>query len=73
MLPNHVYVVASLPKGMNGEQAVRLLKGASSRKLFQVKGHFALRYPRHHFCSRGYFAHTVGVTDMQTQVDYMKN
>jgi putative transposase len=73
VLPDHVHAVASLPKGMNEEQAVRLLKGASSRKLFQLKDHFALRYPERHFWSRGYYAHTVGVTDLQTQVDYVRN
>jgi len=41
--------------------------------LFQVKERFALRYPRHCFWSRGYFAHTAGVTDLQTQVDYVEN
>jgi putative transposase len=73
VLPDHVHAIASLPKGMNEEQAVRLLKGASSRRLFQVKEQFALRYPRRRFWSRGYYAHTVGVTDLQTQVDYVRN
>ncbi|MBI5346987.1 MAG: IS200/IS605 family transposase [Candidatus Aenigmarchaeota archaeon] len=73
VLPEHVHMAASLPKGMNEEEAVKLLKGASSRKLFEVKEKFALRYPRRHFWSRGYFAHTIGVTDLQTQIDYVEN
>ena len=71
VMPDHVHMIALLPKGMNEEQAAKLLKGASSRKLFEVKEKFALRYPRHHFWSRGYYAHTVGVTTLQTQVDYL--
>lgn len=73
VLPDHIHMVALLPKGMNEERAMHLLKGGSARKLFEVKERFALRYARHHFWSRGYFAHTVGVTDLQTQVDYVEN
>lgn len=73
VLPDHVHAVALLPKGMNEEEAMRLLKGGSARKLFEVKERFTLRYPRHHFWSGGYFAHTAGVTDLQTQVDYVEN
>ena len=73
VMPDHVHMVALLPKGMNEERAVQFLKGVSSRKLFEIKEKFALRYPRHHFWSRGYFAHTVGVTSLQTQVDYVRN
>jgi len=71
--PDHVHMVALLPKGVNEDGAMRLLKGASSRKLFQIKGRFALRYLGHHFWSRGYFAHTAGVTDLQHQIDYVEN
>lgn len=73
VLPDHIHMVVSLPKGMSDIDATKLLKGGSSRKLFQVKEKFALRYPKRHFWSRGYYSHTVGVTDLQTQVDYVKN
>lgn len=73
VLPDHVHAIASLPKGMSEEEAARLLKGASSRKLFEIKENFAMRYPKRHFWSRGYFAQTVGVTDLETQVDYIRN
>ena len=72
VLPEHVHGAALLPKGMNEEKAMQILKGGSSRKLFEIKEKFALRYPRHHFWSRGYYAHTVGVTDLQTQVGYIR-
>jgi putative transposase len=73
VLFEHIHMVASLPKGKNDVWAVKLLKGASARKIFQVKENFALRYPKRHFWSRGYYSHTVGVTDLQTQVDYVRN
>ena len=72
VMPEHVHMLASLPKGMNEIKAISLLKGASARKLFSVKEKFALRYPKRHFWSRGYYASTVGVTDLQTQVDYLR-
>jgi len=73
VLHEHIHMVTSLPKGMKEEDAVRLMKGGSSRNLFQVKERFGLIYPRHHFWSRGYFAHTAGVTDLQTQLDYAES
>jgi len=73
VLPEHVHLVALLPKGMNEEKAAHLLKGASAWRLFRAKDNFALRYPRHHFWSKGYFAHTAGITDLQTQIDYVEN
>ena len=73
VLPDHIHMVALLPKGMDDIEAAKLMKGASARKLFEVKERFTLRYPRRHFWSRGYFSHTVGVTDLQTQVDYVRN
>ena len=72
VLPEHVHMLASLPKGMNEIKAINLLKGASARKLFSSKHNFVLHYPRRHFWSRGYYAATVGVTDLQTQVDYLR-
>ena len=73
VLPDHIHMVVSLPKGMTDIDAAKLLKGGSSRKLFQVKEKYALRYPKRRFWSRGYYSHTVGVTDLQTQIDYVKN
>lgn len=72
-MPDHIHMVAWLPKGMDDETAAHLMKGASSRKLFKVKEKFTLRYPGHHFWSRGYFAHTIGMTDLQTQINYVEN
>ena len=72
VMPNHVHVVAELPKGTDEERAAKLLKGFSAWKIFQVKEHFRLRYPKGHFWSRGYMARTVGL-DEEKAIWYVKN
>jgi putative transposase len=64
-LPEHAHVVAELPHGMDAPKAANLLKGYSAWKIFQVKEHFRLRYPKGHFWSRGYMARTVGLDESQ--------
>src|SRR3989304_6525293 len=44
VMPDHVHSVSELPKGMDEVRAAKLLKGASSRKIFQIKEKFQLRY-----------------------------
>ena len=63
VMPEHVHVIADLPKGIDEERAAKLLKGFSAWKIFQVKEHFRLRYPKGHFWSRGYMARTVGLDE----------
>jgi putative transposase len=63
VLPDHVHCVPELPKGMDEERAAKLLKGGSSRRIFQVKEKFQLRYPKRRFWSRGYMARTVGLDE----------
>lgn len=63
VLPEHVHGVFVLQKGMDEERAVKLLKGYSAWKIFQVKENFRLRYPQGHFWSRGYMARTVGMDE----------
>ena len=63
VMPQHVHPVAELPKGTDEERAAKLLKGGSSRKIFQVKEKFQLRYPKRRFWSRGYMARTVGLDE----------
>jgi len=66
VMPDHVHVVAVLPKGTDEERALQLLKGGSSHTIFRVKEKFALRYPRRHFWSRGAMARTVGADEEKT-------
>ena len=63
VMPEHVHSVAELPKSIDEEKAAKLLKGYSAWKIFRVKEHFRLRYPRGHFWSRGYMARTVGLDE----------
>src|SRR3989344_4780721 len=46
VMPEHVHVSAELPPTMSQSEALRLLKGGSSRIIFQRLPNFALRYPR---------------------------
>jgi putative transposase len=72
VLPEHVHTVVELPHGMAATKAVNLLKGYSSWKIFQVKEHFGLRYPKRHFWSRGYMTRTVGV-DEEVAIGYVES
>ena len=72
VLPQHAHVVAELPHGMDVTKAVNMLKGYSAWKIFQVKEHFRLRYPKGHFWSRGYMARTVGL-DEEKAIHYVLN
>ena len=72
VMPDHVHVVVELPKGTDEERAAKLLKGFSAWKIFQVKEHFRLRYPKGHFWSRGYMARTVGL-DEEKAIQYVLN
>ncbi len=70
VMPDHVHVVVELPKGTDEERAAKLLKGFSAWKIFRVKEHFRLRYPKGHFWSRGYMARTVGL-DEEKAIQYV--
>ena len=72
VLPEHVHMVAHIPKGMTAEQAAKLLKGYSAWKIFRVKENFRLRYPKGHFWSRGYYATTEGITGIDVQINYVE-
>jgi putative transposase len=63
VMPEHVHSVAEIPHTMSIDKAVQILKGGSSRKIFQVKEKFALRYPKRHLWSRGYMARSVGLDE----------
>jgi len=53
VMPDHIHMVASLPKRMDDIKAVKLLKGASSRKLFQVKEKVCLEVSKASFLEQG--------------------
>jgi putative transposase len=72
IMPDHVHLVVSLPPTMSVSKALNLLKGASSRELFQQKPDFRKRYHRGHFWSPGKFYRTTGDADLPTVINYVK-
>jgi Transposase and inactivated derivatives len=58
---------------MSVSEAFRLLKGASSYRLFRKKPNFRKRYPRGHFWSPGKFYRSVGDADLETTRNYVRN
>jgi len=73
VMPDHVHLLASLPKGMLDSQALRLLKGRSAYLIFRNRKHIRLRYPKGHFWSAGSCAVTVGYNDLNAITEYIEN
>ena len=71
--PDHIHLVANLPRGMTDERALQLLKGFSSFLLFRLVPEFRLRYPKGHLWSCGSFAATVGYTELEGVIKYVEN
>ncbi|HEC94864.1 MAG TPA: IS200/IS605 family transposase [Thermoplasmatales archaeon] len=73
VMPDHLHMVVALPPTMSVSKALHLLKGASARELFKRKPNFRLRYPKGHFWSPGKFYRTVGDTDAETVIGYVRD
>ena len=71
--PDHVHLVAELPRGMTDIKALQLLKGFSSFLLFRLEPNLRKRYPKGHLWSYGSFSVTVGYTELNTVLSYVKN
>lgn len=71
--PEHIHLVANLPRGMTDIKALQLLKGFTAFILFKLVPVFRKRYPRGHLWSRGSFASTVGYTQLDIVVNYVRN
>lgn len=72
VLPDHVHLLVSLPRGMTDEKAFGLMKGRSAYLIFRAKPNYRLRYPKGHFWSSGGFAVTVGYNDYDRTSGYIK-
>ena len=70
--PDHVHLLANLPKQMNAIEAIMLIKGFSSYLTFKLIPEFRLRYKNSGLWSRGYFATTVGFSNFENVVKYIK-
>ena len=73
VMPEHVHMMATLPKGMLDEKAFQLLKGASSYYFFKNHPKARLRYPQGHLWIRGGCAVTVGYNQFSDTMLYILN
>ena len=73
VMPDHVHVLVTLPKGMNNEKALQLLKGASAYLFFRNHPKARLRYPQGHLWGRGGCAVTVGYNQFSETEQYILN
>lgn len=71
VMPDHVHALVTLPKGMNEEKALQLLKGASAYLFFQHHPKSRLRYPQGHLWGRGGCAVTVGYNQLSDTEHYI--
>jgi putative transposase len=73
VMPDHIHTVVGIPPTMSVSKAFHLMKGASSRELFKQKPNFRKRYPNGHFWSPGKFYRSVGDTDAETAIRYVRD
>ena len=73
VMPDHIHTVVGVPPTMSVSKALQLLKGASSCELFKRKPRFRCRYPKGHFWSPGKFYRSVGDTDAETVLQYVRD
>jgi len=73
VMPEHIHLSVELHPRMSQSKALQLLKGNLSYQLFRANEHFALRYPKRHFFSRGALANSTGYNTVETVDSYVKN
>jgi putative transposase len=73
IMPDHVHILVTLPKGMLDEKAMQLLKGGSSYIFFHNHPKARLRYPQGHLWGRGGCAVTVGYNQFSDTERYILN
>jgi len=72
VLPEHVHMLVSLPRGMTDAKAFQFFKCRSSFLIFKNKPKFRIRYSQGHFWARGGCAITVGYNDYDSALGYIK-
>jgi len=70
---DHVHLVVQLPRRMNDEIALQLLKGYVSRLMFLQAPELEKRYSNHTLWSEGNFSTTVGFVNLEQTVSYVEN
>ena len=71
--PDHVHLIVNLPRGMTDMKALNLIKGFSAFLLFKLEPNFRKRYPKGRLWSPSSFSATVGYTELETVIEYVKN
>src|SRR3989338_1989918 len=49
VMPEHVHMIADIPRTMSDAQAMQIIKGLSSYLLFRICPNLRKRYPKGHF------------------------
>ena len=70
-MPDHVHLIATLPRGMLDYKSLQLLKGGSAYLFFKNHPKARLRYPQGHLWSRGGDAVTVGYNQLSDTERYI--
>ncbi len=73
VMPEHIHMLVTLPKGKSDEWALHKLKGRSAFLIFKNKEKTRLRYPKGHFWARGGCAITVGYNDYNKAAGYIRH
>ena len=72
VMPDHVHSVVELPKGMEEEKAMQIMKGASAYYFFKNAENFRLRYPQGHLWAKNGTIISTGYSDLQSSIDYVE-
>ena len=73
VMPEHVHLLVSLPRGMSDSRALQVLKGGSADHFFRNHPKARLRYPQGHLWGRGGCAVTVGYNQLSDTEHYILN
>ena len=73
VMPEHVHMLVTLPRGMSDSKVLMLLKGGSEFIFFRDHPNSRLRLPKGHLWSAGGCAITVGYNEFTTVENYIKN
>ena len=70
---DHVHMIVMMPLTMSVSKALNLLKGFSSKLIFELCPKLKLRYPKGHLWTKGKFAGSIGHITLEVAKEYVKN
>ena len=70
---NHVHISLNLPKKYSVQNAIIMLKGYSTKRIFAEHPGFRKRYPRGSFWSQYEHHHSTGYKDKKEAENYIRN